>query len=301
MIPVVLGTRGSALAQTQAKLMRDALRQAWPQRTFEVHIIRTQGDRLSENEIAPGEKLENGLFTAELERALLENKIHVAVHSLKDLPTDERNGLVIAAVPKRGDARDVLITRGEERLEDLPVGAQVATGSPRRAAQLLLVRPDLEIVDIRGNIDTRLKKFRETPAWGAIVLAAAGLDRLQPSVEGLAVTRLPFNVMLPAPGQGALALQASSSLSYDVIEVLQGVHDAPTYAAVQAERAFLRTLGGGCEEPIAAHAQILDRGMMHLAGVAWLNGEVAPRRGALKGRTEKPEKLGEELAAKLSR
>jgi hydroxymethylbilane synthase len=120
-------------------------------------------------------------------------------------------------------------------------------------------------------------------------------------MEGLTAIRLPFATMLPAPGQGALALQTSSAVNYDVIEVLQGVHDAATFAAVQAERSFLRALGGGCEEPIAAHAQLLDRGMMHLAGVAWLNGEAAPRRGALKGRIEKPEKLGEELAAKISR
>ena len=301
MIPVILGTRGSPLAQAQTKMMRDALRETWPQRTFEIHIIRTQGDRLSENDLQPGEKLEKGLFTAELERALLEGRIHVAVHSLKDLPTEDREGLVIASVPKRGDARDVLVTRGEARLEELPQGAAVATGSPRRAAQLLLARPDLQIVDIRGNIDTRLKKFREATAWSAIILAGAGLDRLHPSLDGLMATRLPFNVMLPAPGQGALALQTSGAVSYDVIELLQGVHDAPTFAAIQAERSFLRALGGGCEEPIAAYGQLLDRGMMHLAGVAWLNGEAQARRGSLKGRIEWPEKLGEDLAAKISR
>jgi hydroxymethylbilane synthase len=156
-------------------------------------------------------------------------------------------------------------------------------------------------VDIRGNIDTRLKKLRETPEWSALVLAAAGLDRLQPAMAGLTVTRLPFSVMLPAPGQGALALQTRSDSNYDVIELLQGVHDAATFAAVRAEREFLRALGGGCEEPIAAHAQLLDRGLMHLAGAAWLNGEAEPRRGSLKGKVEKPERLGADLAAKLSR
>lgn len=300
MIPIVIGTRGSALAQAQTRLIREALKRARPTRTFETHIIKTQGDRLAENPALAGKNLEKGLFTAELERALLGKKIHIAVHSLKDLPTEETDGLMIGAIPHRGDARDVLITRGVKTVEELPYQAKIATGSPRRAAQLMLLRPDLRIVDIRGNIDTRLRKFREKTEWSALVLAAAGLDRLKPNIQELTVTPLPFELMLPAPGQGALALQIRSD-DDEIIELIQAVHDPLTASTVTAERMFLQALGGGCEEPVAAYGQIMEGRLLRLEGIAWLFGETQPRHGSVQRRMEEAERIGVDLAVEISR
>ena len=207
MKPMIVGSRGSPLALAQTRLVVAELKRKWPGSNFEIHVIKTEGDRLAEQPLADGATLSKGLFTGELERALMDEKIDLAVHSLKDLPTDETEGLRIAAIPKRADASDVLITRGEDLQEELPYGAVVATGSTRRAAQLRLIRFDLSTAEIRGNIDTRLRKFREHPEWSALILAAAGLERLKPDVSGLSMTSLPFSQMLPAPAQGALALQ----------------------------------------------------------------------------------------------
>ena len=203
MNPVVFGTRGSALALAQTKQVMAQLAAAWPGRTFELRLIKTQGDRLSEAEIRPlGGMLSKGLFTGELERALREREIDLAVHSLKDLPTSPTEGLTLAAIPPRADARDVIVTRGAASLEELPSGALLATGSPRRAAQVRAVRRDLKTEPIRGNVDTRIRKFRDRPELAGLVLAAAGLDRLRPDLRGLTVTPLPITVMLPAAGQG---------------------------------------------------------------------------------------------------
>ena len=170
-----------------------ALKKAWPGRNFEINVIKTEGDRLSEHPTEGDiEPLSKGLFTSELEQALLNGKIDLAVHSLKDLPTTDSEGLMIAAIPERADARDVLITRGADLRQELPHGAVIATGSPRRAAQLRLIREDLRAEAIRGNIDTRLRKFRENPEWDALILAAAGLERLKPDVSGLTPDGLAF-------------------------------------------------------------------------------------------------------------
>jgi hydroxymethylbilane synthase len=300
MIPIIIGSRGSPLAVAQTKSTMAALKAAWPGRNFEIHIIKTKGDQLSESPEAAGQELSKGLFTGELERALLDKKIDLAVHSLKDLPTEMTAGLTIAAVPKRADARDRLITREAKTIDQLPEGGVIATGSPRRAAQLLLARPDLRVVEIRGNIDTRLRKFRENGDWSALILAAAGLDRLQPDISGLVATALPLPVMLPAPGQGALALQTRVD-AQDVIEMMKAVHHPVTSAAVVAERAFLHALGGGCREPVAAYAQPTASGLLHLGGVAWLFGETQVRRASLKGKMDQPERLGIDLAAEISR
>jgi hydroxymethylbilane synthase len=300
MIPVILGTRGSPLALAQTRLISAALKRAWPRRNFEIHTIKTQGDRLAENPAPAGQELDKGLFTAELESALAKKQIHIAVHSLKDLPTEESEGLRIAAVPPRADARDVLVTRGANSLADLPAAPQIATGSPRRAAQLLLARPDVQVVEIRGNIDTRLRKLRENSAWSGLLLAAAGLERLKPDLAGLTVTPLPFDVMLPAPGQGALALQTRGD-AQDSIELVRALHDPATWAAVVAERMLLHALGGGCREPVAAHAEVQADGLLRLDAVAWLFGESEPRSGYLIRKMSQPERLGIELAVELSR
>jgi hydroxymethylbilane synthase len=296
--PLVFGSRGSALALAQTRLVMAQLQAAWPTYSFDLRIIKTQGDRLSENVGRPmDEALGKGLFTAELERALRGGEIDLAVHSLKDLPTADAEGLVLAAIPRRADARDVLITRYAATLEGLPAGSVIATGSPRRSAQIRAARKDLRTVPIRGNIDTRLRKFRGQNEWAGLILAAAGLERLRPDLAGLTVTPLPISVMLPAPGQGALALQTRAKAE-DVRELVRAIHHTATAFAVGAERAFLHALGGGCQQPIAAYGQAEENNAMTLHGVAWLTG---PERrfhfsGSVTGPIESARQIGKELA-----
>jgi hydroxymethylbilane synthase len=296
---IVFGSRGSALALAQTKQVMAQLQKAWPGRTFELRVIKTQGDRLSEDESRPfGGTLAKGLFTGELERALRGGEIDLAVHSLKDLPTANAEGLTLAAIPLRADARDVLITRAARTLEELPAGSLLLTGSPRRAAQVRAVRRDLRTGPIRGNIDTRLRKFREQTEWTGLILAAAGLDRLRPNVRGLTVTPLPFTTMLPAPGQGALALQARAD-GADVLELSRAVHDATTGYAVAAERAFLHALGGGCQLPIAAYGEAGANRTLTLHGVAWLNNAQQQRfhfSGSVSGPIASARRIGQDLA-----
>ena len=252
---------------------------------------------------------------------MIEGAVDLAVHSLKDLPTTMADELMLAAVPKRADARDVLITRGPDLAPTTPsnwvtasgslrrvllgpelsYGSIIATGSPRREAQLRHVRSDLKIAPIRGNIDTRLRKFRENQEWAGIVLALAGLERLRPNVSGLTLTKMPFSQMLPAPGQGALGLQTRKENSADVRALVRALHDPVTAAAITAERMFLEALGGGCGEPIAAYAEVVEGNHLRLEGIAWLIGETEPRRGNLIRPIDKPEALGVDLAVELSR
>jgi len=321
MKPIILGTRGSPLALIQTRQVMADLKKAWPGRNFEIHVIKTEGDKLSERVPAEPVKLGKGLFTAELERALIDGSIDLAIHSLKDLPTTMAPGLMLASVPKRADAHDVLITRSSDYAPAQQTGwvtasgslrrvllgpelnyeAVIATGSPRRVAQLKHVRNDLKTVPIRGNIETRIKKFRENQEWSAIVLAQAGIDRLKPDVAGLSLTKMPFAQMLPAPGQGALGLQVRTENSADVRNLVRALHDLPTAAAVAAERMFLEALGGGCGEPIGAYAEVTDGGMLKLQGIAWLIGETEPRKGEMVRTIDKPEALGVDLAVELSR
>jgi hydroxymethylbilane synthase len=296
---IVFGSRGSALALVQTRQIMAQLQANHPGRTFELRILKTQGDRLSEDEKRPlGGMLAKGLFTGELERALRDGEIDLAVHSLKDLPTANSGGLMLAAIPARADARDVLVTRGAKSLEELPPGAALATGSPRRAAQVRAVRRDLRTEPIRGNIDTRLKKFRENEALTGLILAAAGLDRLRPDVRGLTVTPIPFTTMLPAPGQGALALQSRTD-DADILEMARSIHDAAAGFAVAAERAFLHALGGGCQLPIAAYGEPGANKTLTLHGVAWLNNAEQQRfhfSGSVTGPLASARQIGKDLA-----
>ena len=321
MKPVILGSRGSPLALAQTRQVMADLKRAWPGRNFEIHVIKTEGDKLAEKEDSANMKLGKGIFTAELERALLAGDIDLAVHSLKDLPTNSPDGLMLAAVPKRADARDVLITKNTEPREEVPnnlitasgslrrvllgpelrYGAIVATGSARRSAQLRLVRTDLNTVPIRGNIDTRLRKFRANDDWSGLIIAAAGLERLKPDVAGLTVTKMPFAQMLPAPGQGALGLQTKVENSADIRSLVRALNDPLAAAAVTAERMFLQALGGGCGEPIAAYAEVEGENLLKLEGIAWLIGETEPRRGKLVRRVDQAEALGVDLAVEVSR
>jgi len=321
MKPVIIGSRGSPLALAQTRHIMAELKRAWPGRNFEIHVIKTEGDKLAEKTTSATPTLGKGLFTAELERALLKGDIELAVHSLKDLPTSSPEGLMLAAIPKRADARDVLITRGPDlapRMPEGPItasgslrrvilgpelryGAILVTGSLRREAQLRLLRADLSTVAVRGNIDTRLRKFRENEEWSGLILAAAGLERLKPDLAGLSVTKMPFSQMLPAPGQGALAIQTRMEGSVDVRALIRPLHDPITAAAVTAERMFLQALGGGCGEPIAAYAEVGADNLLKIEGIAWLIGETEPRRGKLVRRIDQAEALGVDLAVEISR
>jgi hydroxymethylbilane synthase len=246
---VVVGTRASALARTQTDLVVGLLQRARPELRFGVRVLDTAGDRTQ----ASGEPLPEiggkGLFTEELERALREGEIDLAVHSLKDLPTEDAAGVAVGAVTAREDVRDCLVSRAGASLGDLPAGAVVGTSSLRRAAQLRAVRPDLEVRSIRGNVDTRVRKVRDGE-FDATVLAAAGVRRL--GLEDAVSEWLPPEVMLPAPGQGALAIQCRAGDS--VLDLLRAVDDPAARAETSAERAFLKALGAGCAAPVAALA-----------------------------------------------
>ncbi len=257
---LTLGTRPSQLARWQTDTVAAALRAAWPGLETENKIYTTRGDR--ELQQALPEIGGKGLFTAEIEAALRRGEIDLAVHSFKDLPIEESKGLAIGAVLERADAHDVLVSRHNLPLNDLPPNPRIGTSSPRRAAQILAARADAYILPIRGNIDTRLRKAASNE-YDAIVLAAAGLTRM--GLEEHITQWLPFDVMLPAPAQGAMAVQCRSD-DGDVLALLRAVHHQPTWAAVVAERAFLDGLGGGCAIPVAACA-VTDGARLKLQGL----------------------------------
>jgi hydroxymethylbilane synthase len=249
---LLIGTRSSTLALRQTEWARKRLLDAG--HGTERVDVHTTGDMIPD---VPLSRIGGrAIFTKQIDDAMLERKIDLAVHSLKDLPTTLPDGIVIAAVAEREDPADAVVGRqgGPVTWETIPMHGVVATGSVRRKAQLLHVRPDLEVVDLRGNVDTRLRKLDGTEGWSAVVLAAAGLIRL--GLEGRIGQRLPPEVMLPAPGQGALALTARSGDAWAMGAAREAVHHAPTALAVAAERAFLRTLQGGCQVPVAALATV---------------------------------------------
>ena len=252
--PLRVGTRASALALWQTARVRELLGAAG--HPTEAVEIRTTGDMVQE---VPLSRIgSRALFTRQIDEAMLEGRIDLAVHSLKDLPTVLPEGIALAAVSEREDARDALVSRGGLRWSDLPGGATVATSSLRRRAQLLHLRPDLRVVDVRGNVDTRLAKLDARSEWSAILLAAAGLVRLG---QGHRIAeRLPPEVMLPAPGQGALAITARTDDPATVAAVRAALHHRATALAVSAERAFLRRLEGGCQVPVAAYAELTGGG-----------------------------------------
>ena len=253
---LTIGTRGSRLAVAQTELVAGLLRRAHPDLTVEVRTMVTQGDRQQQKALPEiGGK---GLFTAELEAALLDGEIDLAVHSLKDLPTTMPDRLILAGVPVREDARDALVASQGRELTDLPPDAVIGTSSLRRQAQLRRLRPDLRFTVLRGNVDTRLRKVLDEGRCDATVLAMAGLVR-----TGLAdrVTQiLDLDQMTPACGQGALALQARAG-DDRVGTLLEPVHDERTFRAVQCERHVLHALGGGCHAPIGVHARA-ERGRL---------------------------------------
>src|SRR5436309_278205 len=233
----------------QAQLAADALARRYPEHEFVLVPLATHGDRHPTLRLTDSAR--EGVFVKELEQALLDERAELAVHSAKDLPTLPTPGLTLAAFLKRADARDVLIARAPSTLARLPSGSRVGTGSPRRAAQVAAIRPDLRAVEVRGNVDTRLRRLAEG-AVDALILAAAGLERL--GLLGEAHELLPFSVMLPAPGQGALAIQAAEGSQ--AAELAAGIDHADTSRAVRAERLLLRSLGGGCLSAVGAYASV---------------------------------------------
>jgi hydroxymethylbilane synthase len=286
---VVVGTRPSALARRQTERVIAQLRAAWPDLRCRVVTLTTEGDRLAEQPLPEiGGK---GLFTQAIEAALRSGEIDLAVHSLKDLPTAGADDLIVSAVTEREDPRDVLISRHGLPLQQLPTGARVGTSSLRRAAQVRALRPDMEVVPLRGNVDTRLRKAAR-PDMDAVILAAAGVIRLGRADE---VTQwLPLDLMLPAPGQGALAVQVRAD-DAALLRWLAAIHHRPTWAAVTAERAFLAALGAGCSAPVAAWGRVE-------AGRLWLDGLIASIDGrdvlrlSAQGDPDEPEALGAHLA-----
>ena len=283
---VVVGTRGSALALAQARWVIERLRRLHPDVEFVEKVIKTGGDR--------GQMKEIGAFVKELEEALQRGEIDLAVHSLKDLPTRQPEGLVIGAVPARATPYDVLISRDGRPLEELPAGARVGTGSPRRRAQLLALRPDLEILPIRGNVDTRLRKL-DAGEVDALVLAEAGLERL--GLLERVTERLPFEAMLPAVGQGALAVEVRADDAF-ALELVSALDHRETRLGIEAERAFLGGLGGGCRVPIASFGRVQGDRLVLDGLVADPDG-LSVLRGRIEGSPGRAEELGHELAEKL--
>jgi hydroxymethylbilane synthase len=289
MTPLHIGTRGSPLALWQANHVADRLR---PLRPVELVLVQTTGDRVQDRPLA--QIGGDGLFTKEIQRAVLDGRADVAVHSLKDLPTLLVEGLVLAAVPRRGPTGDAFVSRRHRAFDDLPPGAVVGTGSLRRRAQVLHRRPDLRLVEMRGNVETRLRKLAEQ-GLDALVLARAGLERL-----GLAdaITEvLDPAWMLPAVGQGALGLECRADDS-GTRTLLAALDDPPSRQAVLAERALLRALGGGCLVPIGAAAVVSGDSLTLRGAVLSPDG-----RRRVAGETEGPaadcEALGHRLAERL--
>jgi hydroxymethylbilane synthase len=265
-----VGTRGSALARQQTGDVVTLLQAAWPDLVFETTIITTSGDRQIDMPLSSADG--KGLFTSELEAALLRREIDLAVHSLKDLPTQITSGLVVGATPERANPADILISRGGQSLDALPSGSTIGTSSRRRSAQLLNRRPDLRMEDIRGNVDTRIRKALDPAGpYDAIVLAYAGLQRL--GKLDMLSNILNFDEMLPAPGQGVLGVQCRDDA--EMLSLLHPINDRETQIAATAERAFLAKLEGGCALPVAALGVFED-------GELYLRGRVTAPDGAMQ-------------------
>jgi hydroxymethylbilane synthase len=289
---IAIGTRGSQLAVVQAEELLANLRQAFPGLKAVIVKIKTTGDR--NGATALDEFSGQGIFVKELEKALLDKQIDIAVHSLKDLPTEIPDGLTLSAVTARLDPRDVLASKGG-RLYELAPGSNIGTGSPRRAIQLLALRPDLKVGNIRGNIDTRLRKVLEGNFDGVIV-AAAAMIRL--GWEDKITEYLPIEHFTPAVGQGTLGIEVRTA-DKEITTLVSKINDEPTWQAVVAERAFLQALGGGCRAPIAALGVVSDNTLKLRGMVAGTDG-VKIIRATEEGSASAPEQLGTRLAQRMS-
>jgi hydroxymethylbilane synthase len=299
---IILGTRGSELARAQTLLVENAIRRAHPKITIETKIIVTRGDNIKVVDVHAGRK---GLFTAEIERALLAGAVDVAVHSAKDLPSETSPAAQVAAVLPRAPINDVLISKHPGGFASLRPGATLATGSVRRQRQLYWQRADLRVVDLRGNVPTRLRKLAENE-WDGIVLACAGLERL-----GFSPTRteigfdggqffleiLPSEIFLPAGGQGIIALQIRSD-DQSTKALLDSVNDRETLLCLQAEREFLHWLHGDCNFPVGVHSTI-SNGKMKLRAQVFQGESPSPRQAEVEGGCEEGARLARELLQKI--
>ena len=290
MSEIIFATRPSDLAIWQTDWVISALQTAWPEKNFARKVITTRGDKVIDKPLPEiGGK---GLFTYELEQALLSGEVDGAVHSLKDLPVKNPRGLVVGGIPQRADVRDVVVSEGGWTLDELPQHATVGTSSLRRTAQLKAYRADLDVVPLRGNVDTRVKKvYSDEYEYDAIILAAAGV--LRSGLEEHIAQYLPLEMMLPAPAQGALGIQTRKE--GEVLSYLSSIEDHSARRAVEAERAFLFNLGGGCALPVGAYGVVDERtDEIRLEGVvAAVDGSQVIR---VQGRGMNPEQVGNETA-----
>lgn len=297
---IILGTRGSALALAQVVLTRAALATAWPDLVVEEQIFVTRGDKKMDlSLLRAGEAGGKGLFTKELEDALLAGTIDVAVHSLKDLPGQNPAGLALAAVLERASTADVLITKGIASLDALPQGARIGTSSVRRSRQLQWLRPDLQIEEWRGNVPTRLRKLAERDDVAGIVLAKAGLDRLGCDFSDGKFTVISLHEhLLPAIGQGAIALQTRADRA-EVNAVLAAINHAPTFTCIRAEREVQRLLAGDCALPVGVRSE-LHGDLLRLCGILFGPADQPPARAEISGSADDPELLAGQLFAQLA-
>ena len=333
--PIIICTRGSALALAQSNMIAAECRRIFPRLRFELKIIKTTGDKLQKASMAKADGgLPKGLFTKELEVALVKKQADVAVHSLKDLPTELPAGLILAATPKRADVRDVLIYRDADyfanpenhqkeewtpgqsaltglkphtKLKDFPKGATIATSSTRRKAQLLAARPDLRVVEIRGNVTTRMQKVADRAELDGTVLALAGISRLNFTIsddgklhgdavpDGLLATVLETDVMLPAAGQGAIGIEIRAD-DERITKICERLNHFNTFQCVTAERSFLAGMGGGCQSPVAAHAEVVGE-QLRMRAISFANGPMKRTEG--KRPIKEAAELGQQLATEL--
>ena len=289
---IVIGTRGSKLALWQAEHIAGRIRERYPAIEVTLKKIVTTGDKILDVPLAKiGGK---GLFTKELENAMLSGEIDLAVHSLKDMPTELPEGLMLAAITTRADACDAFVSLRYASLDELPQGAKVGTSSLRRRAQILKYRPDLQTVDLRGNLDTRIKKL-ENKEMDAIILATAGLKRL--GLEQYITQILPSEICLPAVGQGALAIETRQD-DPEVLSVLEFLNDSGTIAAVTAERAYLREVQGGCQVPVGVYGQINGDQLLLEATILKIDG-TREVRAQMSASCSEAEELGVKLAQQM--
>ncbi len=292
---IVLGSRGSDLALAQARLVEQALRAAWPELEVTTEIIRTSGDESVRREAVADRKAgRKGMFTREIEKQLLVRRIDLAVHSAKDLPSERMEDLEICAALPRGQTGDVLITKEDLSLTSFPQGATIATGSVRRQHQLRWKRPDLKVVDLHGNVPTRLRKLDENEDWSGIVLARVGLERLGLKAK---MENLSEEDFVPAGGQGVIALQIRRN-DERLRRLARAISDQPTLLCLRAEREFLRLLEGDCDSPVGVHATMTNE-KLRLQAQVFAEGTLAPQAGAVTGESAQPEELAAALMEKL--
>ena len=292
---ITLGSRGSDLARAQVQLVEQALHRAWPELEVAIEIIRTSGDESSrDTPIADRKAGRKGLFTREIEKELLVRRIDLAVHSAKDLPSERLDALEVRATLPRAATEDILITKNGGGLTNLAKGSVIATGSIRRQRQLGWIRPDLQMVDLRGNVPTRLRKLRENENWSGIILARAGVERLGLKVEGEILSPDDF---LPAGGQGVIALQVRRD-DIDAHELVDTINDRTTYLCLRAEREFLRLLDGDCDSPVGVQAK-MEAGELRLHAQIFEEPADPPRVGTLTGSCDDPEAIAAKLMKQL--